>query len=224
MVTTLYISPNEAATLSGASASAVSKAMEQRIVRTKRGKRGAVIDARDVGALQVFVALPFRLPVGLKRRIATWLRTAEVGEELPLSDAVFVRKSVETGESTLRALRYVALRERFLEVNPDVQGGEPVIRGTRIAIRGLAKQIEAGETFEVLLEEYDYIDPEAFEFAVLWASANPRRGRPLGIAAASSFGRAELAELVRSGQADPGLREDLAVLAGETTDDLRPIA
>lgn len=224
MVTTLYISPNEAATLSGASASAVSKAMEQRIVRAKRGKRGAVIAARDVGALQVFVALPFRLPVGLKRRIATWLRTAEVGAELPLSDAVFVRKSVAVDEATSRALRYAASRERFLEISPDVQGGEPVIRGTRIAIRGLATQIEAGETFEVLREEYDYMDPEAFEFAVLWAGVNPRSGRPLGIAAASSFGRAELAELVRSGQADPGLRDDLAVLAWESTDDLGPIA
>lgn len=224
MMTTRYISPNEAATLSGASASAVSKAIERRIVRTKRGKSGVLIDARDVGALQVFAALPFRLPVGLKRRIAAWLRTAEDGAELPLSDAVFVRKSVAVDEATSRALRYVALRERFLEVNPDVQGGEPVIRGTRIAIRGLATQIEAGESFEVLREEYDYIDPEAFEFAVLWASANPGRGRPLGIAAASTFGRAELAELVLSGQAEPGLREDLALLAGETTDDLGPIA
>lgn len=224
MATTLYLSPNEAATLSGASASAVSKAVEHRIVQTRRGTRGAVIDARDVGALQVFGALSFRLPVGSKRRIAAWLRTAEVEAELPLSDAVFVRKSVAVDEAISRALRYVASRERFWEINPDVQGGEPVIRGTRIAIRGLAKQIEAGETFEVLLEEYDYMDPEAFEFAVLWADANPRRGRPLGIAAASSFGRAELAELVRAGQADPGLRDDLAVLAGETTDDLGPIA
>lgn len=224
MATALYITRNEAATLSGASWSAVNKAIELRIVRTKRGKSGVLIDARDVGALQIFASVPFRLPVAVKRRIATWLRTAETGAELPLSDALFVRKSVAIEESTSRALRYLALRERFLEANPDVQGGEPVIRGTRIPIRGLAKQIEAGESFEVFREEYDYIDPEAFEFAVLWTGANPRRGRPLGIAAASSFGRAELAELVRSGQADPGLRDDLAVLAGESTDDLRPIA
>jgi uncharacterized protein (DUF433 family) len=63
------------------------------------------------------------------------------------------------------------------EVNPDVQGGEPVIRGTRIPIRGLAKQIEAGEARDVLEREYGYIDPEAFEFAVAWAKANPRGPR-----------------------------------------------
>lgn len=36
--------------------------------------------------------------------------------------------------------------------------------------------------------------------------------------------RAELADLLRDGQADPALRDDLAELAGETTDDLGPIA
>jgi prevent-host-death family protein len=35
--------------------------------------------------------------------------------------------------------------------------------------------------------------------------------------------RAELVRLVREAQADPGLRDDLRELAGETTDDLGPI-
>lgn len=35
--------------------------------------------------------------------------------------------------------------------------------------------------------------------------------------------RAEVALRLLSGQADPGLRSDLAQLAGETTDDLAPI-
>ena len=36
--------------------------------------------------------------------------------------------------------------------------------------------------------------------------------------------RAELARRLAVAQADPGLRNDLAVLAGDTTDDLDPIA
>lgn len=38
------------------------------------------------------------------------------------------------------------------------------------------------------------------------------------------FTKAELDDLLHDGQADPGLRDDLAELAGETTDDLGPIA
>jgi prevent-host-death family protein len=48
--------------------------------------------------------------------------------------------------------------------------------------------------------------------------------RPVESARPAFFSRAELVDLLDSGQADPGLRDDLAVLAGETTDDLGPIA
>ena len=34
-----------------------------------------------------------------------------------------------------------------------------MIRGTRVPIRGLAEQIQAGETMDLLREEYDYVDP-----------------------------------------------------------------
>lgn len=180
MPSTAYITRNEAAEVSGASSAVINKAIEQKAVRGRRraGTAGAAIDARDVGALVVFADLDFGLPVRIKRRIAAWLRDAETGAEFPLSASVVVRKSPEIEAAISRSLRYVDLRDRFLEVDPDRQGGEPVIRGTRVPIRGLAKQIEAGESMDVLREEYDYIDVDAFEFAVLWAKANPRRGRP----------------------------------------------
>ena len=37
------------------------------------------------------------------------------------------------------------------------------------------------------------------------------------------FSRADLSELLLTSQADPGLRNELAVLAGDTTDDLGPV-
>jgi len=191
-----YISRNEAATLSGVSSSVVNKAIEQKAVRVKRASAGPLVDARDVGVLCIFGELRFGLPVGVKRRLAGWLRDAEEGAELPLAASLVVRKDAALGELIDRALRYVELRDRFMEVNPDRQGGEPVIRGTRISIRGLAKQIEAGEDADVLREEYDHLDPDAFEFAVLWARANPRRGRPVRDAVSSTNAPPRRAELL----------------------------
>jgi uncharacterized protein (DUF433 family) len=175
---TLLLTRNEAAQLSGASATTVNKAIEQRVVATKSVHRASLIDARDVGALTLFADLHFGLPIKEKRRLCRWLRTAEPGAETSLGTAVVVRKTHDLDEATRAALRYAELKDRFLEINPERQGGEPVIRGTRIPIRGLAKQIEAGESLDVLRREYDYIDEDAFEFAVQWAKANPRRGRP----------------------------------------------
>jgi uncharacterized protein (DUF433 family) len=59
-----------------------------------------------------------------------------------------------------------------------VMGGEPVITGTRVPVRTIASLIEMGETHEVLREDYPHIPEEAYPAAVLWAHANPRRGRP----------------------------------------------
>jgi len=196
MSSSAYISRNEAATLSGVSPSVVNKAIEQKAVRVKRASEGPLVDARDVGALRFFGDLPFGLPVGVKRRVAGWLREAEAGAELPLAASLVVRKDAALGGLIDRALRYAQLRDRLVEVNPGRQGGEPVIRGTRIPIRGLARQIEAGEDADVLREEYDYLDPDAFEFAVLWARANPRRGRPVRDAVSSTTAPALRAELL----------------------------
>jgi uncharacterized protein (DUF433 family) len=174
----LLLTRNEAAQLSGASATTVNKAIEQRVVATKSVRRVSLIDARDVGALTLFADLQFGLPVKEKRRLCRWLRTAETGAETSLGVALIVRKTQVLDEATQAALRYAELKDRFLEINPERQGGEPVIRGTRIPIRSLAKQIEAGENLDVLRREYDYLDEDAFAFAVQWAKANPRRGRP----------------------------------------------
>lgn len=50
--------------------------------------------------------------------------------------------------------------------------------GTRMPVRSLARLIEVGETPEVLREDYPFLPEESFELAPLWATANPRQGRP----------------------------------------------
>jgi len=54
-----------------------------------------------------------------------------------------------------------------------------VITGTRVPVRTIASLIEMGETREVLREDYPHVPEEAYPVAVLWARANPRRGRPV---------------------------------------------
>lgn len=176
--TPLLLTRNEAARLSGASATTVNKAIEQRVVATRSHGNTSLIDARDVAALKLFAGLRFALPVTSKRQLAAWLRTAPAGAEEPLGPGIVVRKTEDLELAAQAAKRYAELKARLLEIDPARQGGEPVIRGTRVPVRALARQIETGETPEVLARDYDHLDPDAFEFAVAWARANPRRGRP----------------------------------------------
>ena len=43
---------------------------------------------------------------------------------------------------------------RFLEVNPEIQGGVPVFRGTRVPAQSLFEHLEAGDSIEDFLEGF----------------------------------------------------------------------
>lgn len=193
------ITRQEAAQLSGTGIGAVNKAIEQKLIATRRRSRRTMIAPEEVGPLALLKQMRVSLPVPVKRRVAAWARSRPAADrELRLSDALVVRMTPEIEQAMRRALRYVQLRERLVEVNPKVRGGEPVIAGTRVPIRGLARQIELGETIEALHEDYPFLPEEAFELAPLWASANPRRGRPPRPWATGKRGPAEPAQAASS--------------------------
>lgn len=175
----LAITRREAAELSGASLVAVNKAIEQRVVLPRRGGARILLTPDDVGSLALLAQVQLALPVAVKRRLAEWARTRPgVDAELRLDGALLVRMPPEIEQAVERALRYVELRERLVEINPEVCGGEPVIAKSRVPVRGLGEQIELGETREVLREDFWFLPEDAFELAPLWARANPRQGRP----------------------------------------------
>jgi uncharacterized protein (DUF433 family) len=78
--------------------------------------------------------------------------------------------------------RHAALmkaREMVVE-DPDILGGTPVIRGTRIPVHDVAASAAAGVEAERLKAAYPGLDDAQIELASLYAQANPPRGRPRG--------------------------------------------
>ncbi len=70
---------------------------------------------------------------------------------------------------------YARLRDRYVERNPAIMGGAPVIRGTRVPVRTVAGLIERGESREIMREDYPQVPEEAYAVAVEWVRANPIR-------------------------------------------------
>lgn len=79
-------------------------------------------------------------------------------------------------------------------------------RDLRNDTAGLLRRVEAGEDITITVK--------GRPVAVL-SAVQPQRRRWLT--------KAEFLARLRGAQADPGLRDDLATLAGETTDDLGPV-
>jgi uncharacterized protein (DUF433 family) len=162
---------------------ALDKAIEQKIVTVHRRRERSWLASEDVGVIALLQELALPLPVTVKRKIRRWVRETEPyrtenGSELQISDALVVRWSPKVSETVHAAESYARLRGQWIETNPSIKGGEPVIRGTRVGVRAVAQRIEHSDTIQTLVEDYPHIPAEAFQTAYTYAKAHPRRGRP----------------------------------------------
>jgi uncharacterized protein (DUF433 family) len=174
----------EAAELVHVPLGALDKAIEQKVVTAYRRQAGTRIRSVDVGVVVLLQRTPFPLPVSVKRKIKRWVRETEPyrvdhDSELAISDALIVRWPVELTKMVQAAESYARLRDQWIETDPSIKGGEPVIRGTRISVRAIAQRLDHGDTVEILAEDYPLVPAEAFLTAYTYARAHPRRGRPV---------------------------------------------
>ncbi len=171
----------EAAEIGGVPLNAIDKAIEQGVLKPKRTAGKPLFPAHEVALLVLLRQVEVQLPVKAKKRLRAWLAgigPEAVGSEFELSKALRVAMTEDVAQAIKRADEYVRLRDRYVEHDPAIMGGEPVIRGTRVPVRTIAGLIEQGETRKIMREDYPRVPEEAYAAAVLWTHANPRRGRP----------------------------------------------
>jgi len=178
-MTSALITRREAAELSGTSETTVKKAVDLKVVPVlRRGSRSG-IDLEDVPVLAMLGHLTeLRLVADHKRRVREWLRSPDAAPELSLTPVLVLRRVGAIEDTRRRAERYVRLRDEWIVSDPEIKGGDPVIKGSRVSVHTLADRVNGGESDEVLEEDFPHIPPEAREVAVLYARTNPRRGRP----------------------------------------------
>lgn len=75
-------------------------------------------------------------------------------------------------------LNDLAAARAMISTSPEVLGGTPVIRGTRIPVHDIAASVAAGHATERILKAWPSLDIETIRLAALYAEANPLRGRP----------------------------------------------
>jgi uncharacterized protein (DUF433 family) len=85
--------------------------------------------------------------------------------------APFARRTKERME------RLTAAREAVVS-DPEILGGTPVLRGTRVPAYDVAASVEAGISTDRILAAYPSITEEWIKLATIYAAANPPRGRP----------------------------------------------
>jgi len=61
-----------------------------------------------------------------------------------------------------------ALLER-ITVNPDIFGGKPILRGRRLAVEHVLGMLAAGDTPEIILESYPWLEPDDIRACLVYA-------------------------------------------------------
>jgi uncharacterized protein (DUF433 family) len=92
-------------------------------------------------------------------------------EFLTIDMTPFVRATAE------RLVRLAAARSAVTS-SPQVLGGAAVVAGTRIPVHDIAASRAAGHSDAAILAAYPSLTAEQIDLAVLYADANPIRGRP----------------------------------------------
>lgn len=59
-----------------------------------------------------------------------------------------------------------------ITINPNVCNGKPTIRGMRITVETILQFLSAGDTVEIILEAYPFLEKEDIQAAIAFALKN----------------------------------------------------
>src|SRR5207302_2054291 len=67
---------------------------------------------------------------------------------------------------------------RLVVSDPEIMGGDPVFRGTRVPVHTIAELVAQGSSQAELLKDYPRLTADMIRLAPVYAAAYPLRGRP----------------------------------------------
>jgi uncharacterized protein (DUF433 family) len=169
--------PTEAAVLTGLSLKAVNNAIDKKTVSAVPDEEGGrLLDARALVSLSV------------ERRLSAGIATPELRRKVfdALAEAPRNVVSLEGGlikidlrqprRELAASMRDLRRARRMVVSDPEILGGDPVFRGTRVPVHMVAHLVAQGSTPGELIESYPRLTADMIRLAPIYANAYPLRG------------------------------------------------
>ena len=167
----------EAAFVSGLAVKDINREIDARIISVGGGAERKVRGA-DLFYLWVIKDVRTRVDPTLRRQMRKAIVEAAGAEEREARVHHFVFSLDLIRKNLLAPFEALGrAKQEHIESRRDVLGGEPVIRGTRIAARHVADLLKRGADQAEIMEDLDLSDAQ-IEAAVIFDRTSPRRGRP----------------------------------------------
>jgi uncharacterized protein (DUF433 family) len=176
--------PAEASAIAKLPLKAIHKVIEGRLIRPKRSRRGNQVQRLLSAEHLVYLRLEAEgvrlLPLASRREVARTLESAPNSDTVIVSGGSALVVQVKSARMDVqRELKRLHKVEQMVVSDPEVMGGTPVYRGTRIPVDLVATMSAQGASVEEILDGYPALSREQVELAPLYVAAFPRRGRPV---------------------------------------------
>jgi uncharacterized protein (DUF433 family) len=173
--------PTEAAVLTRLSVKAVNNAIDKKTVPAVAGQRAGhstrLLDLRALMSLTLERRLTDRFVPGLRREVFDALAAAP-RNRVSLEGGFLTIDLREPRRELATSLRELRRARDVVVSDPEIMGGSPVFRGTRVPVHLIATLLGEGSSEADLLEGYPRLTAEMVRLAPLYAAAYPLRGRP----------------------------------------------
>jgi uncharacterized protein (DUF433 family) len=167
----------EAAVLTGLTLKAVNNAIDRNTVSAVPSEEGGrLLDARALVSLSI------------ERRLSAGIATPELRRKVFDALAVAPRNLVSLEGGLIKidlrqprrelaaSLRDLRRARRMVVSDPEILGGDPVLRGTRVPVHLVAELVAQSSKPAELIEGYPRLTAEMIRLASIYAAAYPLRG------------------------------------------------
>jgi len=178
----------EAAEISGVTKRTVEKAIENKILKVRKNKQkahekaGRLLPLNSVIYFSVIKNADLKsLSVIDKKIIWKNVSSLEPGQlkSIEFKKGIHINLKKLASDEIKLAKTYLSSKNKFITKDDEILGGEPVINGTRISVFSILARFKDGETLKEIADDYPSVSFKAFEVALIYASAHPKRGRPV---------------------------------------------
>ena len=170
--------PTEAAVLTGLTLKAVNNAIDKKTVAAVAGEEGGrLLDARALVSLALERRLADRVAPELRRQVFDAL-AGSPRNVVSLEGGLVKIDLREPRRELATSLRELRRARRLVVSDPEIMGGDPVFRGTRVPVHLVAELVAQGSKSAELIDSYPRLTAEMIRLAPVYAAAYPLRGRP----------------------------------------------
>ncbi|WP_299688183.1 DUF433 domain-containing protein [Hydrocarboniphaga sp.] len=171
----------EAAVLTRLPLKAVNNAIDKKtvvpVIRERAGQSVRLLNRQALLSLTLERRLADRFFPELRRQVFDALAVSS-STMLSLDDGLLKIDLRAPRRELAESLRQLQRARHMVVSDPEILGGEPVFRGTRVPVHLIAALAAEGSTPADLQAGYPRLTAEMIQLAPVYAAAYPQRGRP----------------------------------------------